>query len=296
MNKRKSGLGRGLDALIPVPGGSGGSQMPEPAGAAVPGVLEVPVSAIRPNPRQPRSRIDPTELDELADSIRQHGVIQPLILTAGFQIGEYVLIAGERRLQAAVKAGLETVPAIVRQAGQQDLLELALIENVQRADLNPVEMAVAYRQLAEEFGLSHDQIAQRVGKSRVAVSNTLRLLNVSMPVLQAVVDRKISEGHARALLGLEHSQAQSAALKTVLQNGLTVRQTEDLVRKLNGRPGPAALKPQKQEEIKTLEEELRTRFGTRVEIQQKNERGSIRLHFYSTEELNALLDRLMGEA
>lgn len=188
---RRTGLGRGLDALIP-----GGEQ-------AVPsGVMQVPVDKIRPNPRQPRTRFNPEELEELAASIREHGVIQPLILTQDQQLGDYLLIAGERRWLAARQAGLESVPALVREASDQQRLEVALIENVQRADLTPLEAAEAYRQLADEFNLSHEEISARVGKSRVAVTNTLRLLKLPQAVLQALSDNHITEGHARALLAL----------------------------------------------------------------------------------------------
>ncbi len=221
--RHKGGLGRGLDALIP------GSDQPEKGG-----VEQIPVVQISPNPRQPRSLFDGAELQELADSIREHGIIQPLIVTRAAAPDQYLLIAGERRLMAARIAGLESVPAILREASDQQRLELALIENLQRADLNALEEAEAYQQLAEDFSLSHEQIAQKVGKSRTAVTNTLRLLKLPQTVQKALLQNEISAGHARALLGLNTPQAQSAVLGSILSRHLSVRQTEELVEKLKG--------------------------------------------------------------
>src|SRR5688572_6579296 len=224
MSKR-SGLGKGLDALIPT-----GQTTPSGDGS---GITQVAVDLIQRNPRQPREKFDIEELENLAASIREHGVIQPLIVSPG-KNGIYVLIAGERRLQASRKAGLKTVPVVIRHASDQQLLELALIENVQRADLNAIEEAEAYQHLAKEFKLSHETIASRVGKSRVAVTNTLRLLDASAAVKQALVDRKITEGHARALLALSTAKAQEILLNQVINLDLSVRQTEALARKYTG--------------------------------------------------------------
>jgi ParB family chromosome partitioning protein len=281
---RKTGLGRGLEALIP------GS---EPAPAS--GISSVPVDRIAPNPRQPRSHIDPKELAELAVSIREYGVIQPLILTYDEGTDQYVLIAGERRWRAAREAGLEKVPAILREAGDQQRLELALIENVQRADLNALEAAEAYRQLTEDFHLSHDDVAARVGKSRSAVSNTLRLLKLPAGVQQALVDERISEGHARALLALSTPQAQAAALRTILNHGLNVRQTEELVRKLNGQKPAQKVKPSPSPEVLALEERLRNSLGTRVSLKRHRKGGTITIHYYSDEELDSLIEQILGE-
>ena len=198
----RSGLGKGLDALIPAG---------KTASAGESGITQLPIDAIQRNPRQPRERFDLDELENLAASIREHGVIQPLIVSPG-RNGIYILIAGERRLQAAQKAGLKTVPAVIRSATDQQLLELALIENVQRADLNAIEEAEAYQHLAKEFKMSHEVIASRVGKSRVAVTNTMRLLDASAAVKQALVDGQITEGHARAMLALS-AKAQEELLK-----------------------------------------------------------------------------------
>jgi len=281
---RKTGLGRGLDALIP------GSE-PTPST----GIHSVPVEHIVPNPRQPRSHLDTKELSELAVSIREHGVIQPLILTYNDETDQYILIAGERRWRAAQLAGLERVPAILREAGDQQRLELALIENVQRADLNALEAAEAYRQLTEDFHLSHDEIAARVGKSRSAISNTLRLLKLPTVVQQALVDGRISEGHARALLALSTPQAQGAALRTILNHGLNVRQTEELVRKLSGQKPTQKAKPTPSPEILALEERLRNSLGTRVSLKRHRKGGTITIHYYSDEELDSLIDQILGE-
>ncbi len=278
--RKRPGLGKGLEALIP------GSEPPSKKG----GVEHIAITDIHPNPRQPRTRFDRSELVELGASIQEHGIIQPLIVTeSDTQTGQYVLVAGERRLQAAKIAGLAVVPAVIREATEQDMLALALIENVQRADLNPVETATAYKQLAEEFELSHDEIARQVGKSRVAVSNTLRILKLPMPVLQAIVDQKISEGHARALLGLKTEAEQLSMLRKVLKNSLSVRQAEELVRKTGEEKLP---RPPKHPEIKALEDDLRTSLGTKVTLNYKNGRGTVTIHYYSEEELNAIIEKL----
>lgn len=281
---RRTGLGRGLEALIP-----GG----EPPAAA--GVSLLPVDAILRNPRQPRQHFDDAELNELAASIAEHGVLQPLIVTTGAGPGEYILVAGERRLLAARRAGLQHVPALLREASDQQRLELALIENVQRADLSPLETAEAYRQLAGDFGLSHEQIAGRVAKSRAAVTNTLRLLKLPPSLKEALAQGRISEGHARALLALPTPQAQVAALQTVLGRDLTVRQTEELVRKLSGERQAAPPRPAPPPEVNDLQTRLQSSLGTRVSLNQRRKGGTIVIHYYSNEELDALVERLTGE-
>ncbi len=281
---RRPGLGRGLEALIP-----GGDTTPNT------GASYIPAASIIPNPRQPREHFDPQALAELADSIRQHGILQPLIVTYDEQSGEYTLIAGERRLMAARQAGLESVPAIVRDVTDQQRLELALIENLQRADLGALEAAQAYKQLNEEFGLSHEDIAARVGKSRTAITNTLRLLKLPRSVQQALSEARISEGHARCLLALPSPQAQVAALQIILNRQLSVRQTEEFVRKLSGeRPAPAH-RPPPPPEIAALEERLRLRLGTRVRLHRGRKGGTLVIHFYSDEELDALVETIAGE-
>ena len=282
----KHGLGKGLDALIP-----GGEVERAPSS----GARLIPVGDIQRNPRQPRTHFDAGELQELAASIRQHGVLQPLLVMPLPQ-GGYQLVAGERRLEASRLAGLASVPAVVRSVTPQEQLELALIENLQRADLNPLEAAEGYRQLAQDFGLSHEAIAERVGKSRAAVSNTLRLLKLPPACRQALIDGVISEGHARALLALPTAEAQSAALGTILKRHLNVRQTEELVQRLLGQRSRRARTLRRTPEEKALEEQLMRALGTRVSLRLGRKGGSLVIHFYSDEELEALIERFAGSA
>jgi len=283
---KKYGLGKGLDALLP----GGVSGLPES------GITHIPIEDILPNPRQPRVAMDPQEISELAASILEHGVIQPLIVTRASDAGRFTLIAGERRLVAAREAGLLAVPAIIREATEQQLVELALVENVQRADLSPLETAEAYRQLAEEFSLSHEAIASRVGKSRAAVTNTLRLLKLPDDVKRALAGDQISEGHARALLALPTPESQSAVLSTVIKRELNVRQTEELVRRFIGdRPLPAQ-RPARTPELEDLEDRLRQRLGTRVRLNHRRKGGTLIIHYYSEEELNSLVNLILGDA
>jgi ParB family chromosome partitioning protein len=282
---RKSGLGRGLEALIP-----GGDK-----GQAANGVMQVPVEKVSPNPRQPRNMKHPEDLTELTASIREHGVLQPLIVTRGKTSGQYILIAGERRLQAARLAGLTSVPVLVHQATDQQRLELAIIENVQRSDLSALEEAEGYRQLAEDFGLSHDGIAARVGKSRVAVTNTLRLLRLPDSVKNALIEKRISEGHARALLALATPEAQTTALHTVIAKELNVRQTEELVRKLSGEKPVRKPKPITLPDIAELENRLRSSLGTRVNLRSSRKGGMLIIYYYSGEELDVLTRKLLKQ-
>ncbi len=300
---QRSGLGKGLDALIP----SGLHHKPGEGG-----VLQLPVDVIRRNPRQPRDRFDSKDLDELTASIREHGIIQPLIVSPGSD-GTYTLIAGERRLEAAKLAGLHTVPAITRQATDRELLELALIENIQRAELNPLEEADAYRQLTEDFGLSHEEVALRVGKSRPAISNTIRLLQLSDTVKRTLIEGythedeadqeteaqgeskfRLSEGHARALLRLSTHQAQDSALKTVVAGKLNVRQTEELVKRWGGETRSPAPKKSLSPEVAELEKRLEESLETKVKLRYSKETGgTVTIRYYSDEELNKLLERLL---
>ena len=290
MAAKRPGLGKGLDALIPS----------HPEGEILNefgGVLEVPLALISANPHQPRRSFDEEKLKELAASIKEHGIIQPLVLSTKDVDEEqkYSLIAGERRLRAAYLAGLKTIPAVLREADGQDHLLLALIENVQRADLNPLETATAYQSLAVEFSLSHAEIGKRVGKSRTAVTNILRLLDLPDVVQQAVRKNQISMGHARALLALPTIKGQSAALQTILTQDLNVRQTESLVTRLKGTKKPKPPKKDaKSPELKALEEDLQSALGTKVRItRSKKGAGTITVHYYTDEELNTLMDQLL---
>jgi ParB family transcriptional regulator, chromosome partitioning protein len=282
MSKRR-GLGKGLEALIPA-----GDQPGQPET----GARLVPLEAIQPNPRQPRRDLDPEALRSLADSIAQHGLLQPVVVTPEGEAG-FRLIAGERRLQAARLAGLTHVPVTIRHASELQRLALALVENLMRADLNPLEAADGYRQLIEEFQLSHEAVAEQVGKSRAAVTNTLRLLKLGPDARQALLEGRISEGHARSLLGLPNAQAQSAALHTILASDLSVRQAEELVRRLSGqrRTAPPPRRPSPEE--KDLQDRLQAALGTRVGLRRGRRGGTITIRFFSDEELNALVDRLI---
>jgi len=280
----RSGLGKGLDALIPTGQKTSGS-------SGEGGVAQIPIDLIQRNPRQPREKFDLEELENLAASIREHGVIQPLIVSPG-KGGLYTLIAGERRLQAARKAGLKTVPVVIRHATDQQLLELALIENVQRADLNAIEEAEAYQHLAKEFKLSHETIATRVGKSRVAVTNTLRLLEASTAVKQALVDGQITEGHARAMLTLP-AKAQEQLLSRIIALDLSVRTTEMLAKKYSGQKPASKKKAGQNADVADVERRLRSSLGTQVSLKhRKSGGGTVTIYYYSNEDLDSLLEKL----
>lgn len=289
----KHGLGRGLGALIPPPR----TVAPEA------GVQQIELAHIAPNPHQPRHIMRAPELEELAASIREHGLLQPLLLTpAPAPNGiRYHLIAGERRWRAAQLAGLRQVPAIVRGSTPQQMLELAIVENVQRADLNPLEEAEAYRQLMDEFGLTQEQVARKVGKDRTTVSNMLRLLKMPEALKQAVADETISEGHARALLQLNDEARELAMLKIVIAKNLSVRQTEELARRTleptNGKNGRSTnskgLTDPSSLDARTIEDDLRRALGTKVELIHSNKGGKLIIEFYSDEELDAIYRKLV---
>ena len=284
MPAKRQALGRGLDALIPT-----GDRPPQGEGVRL-----VAIDQISPNPRQPRAVLDPDKLAELAASIKTHGLIQPLIVTETME--GLVLIAGERRWRASRLAGLEQVPVVVKETTPQDMLELALIENIQRADLNALEEAHAYRQLTEEFGLTHEAVADRVGKARTTVTNLLRLLALPQAIQTAVAEERISGAHARALLPLPTPEAQLAAMNQILKLNLSVRQTEALVAGLlaDRRPEP---RPRKQlpPELAALQGRLEQALGTRVSIEQGGKGGRVVIHYYSDEELHAIYEAISGE-
>lgn len=290
----KHGLGRGLGALIPPPR----------TVLAETGIQQIDLTQIEPNPRQPRHNLPSPALEELAASIREHGLLQPLLLTtapAGNVGGaRYQLIAGERRWRAAKLAGLHQVPAIVRGTTPQQMLELALVENIQRADLNPLEEAEAYRELMDDFGLTQEQVARKVGKDRTTVANILRLLKLPPALKQAVLEEQISEGHARALLQLNDERHELSMLKTIIAKNLSVRQTEELVRR--AMEAPSHRNGQRVNggghevtaETRALEEDLRRALGTKVELVRTHRGGKIVIEFYSDEELDAIYRRIMG--
>lgn len=291
---RKGGLGRGLSALIPE-----GEQTPRDE--RVP-TSDVALADIVPNPQQPRTVMDPGRLQELADSIKMYGIIQPLLVTQEIGVDGrtvYQLIAGERRFRAAKAAGLERVPVTIRQTTPQELLEIAIVENVQRADLNPIEEAIAYQRLMQEFGLTQQQVAERVGKSRTAVANTLRLTELPADVRASITNGEISEGHGRALLGLPTEGERLAAWQTVVKHELNVRETERMVREgvkpkrktaeVIAERGPAAI-------TSGFEAALQRSLGTKVALKRTQKgRGTLTIHFYSDEELTGVLERILGE-
>jgi ParB family chromosome partitioning protein len=278
--ERASALGRGLSSLIPQRATSDAA------------VVDVPLARVRPNPYQPRRHMDDAGLQELAASIREHGVLQPVLVTE--TLDGYQLIAGERRVRASRLAGLERIPALVRQLANRDQLEVALVENVQRADLDPIEEALAYRQLMDEFGLTQEQVSDRVGKARATIANTLRLLDLHGDVQAAIVDGRVTEGHGRALAGLP-SDGQAQVLKTVLAQSLSVRQTEELVRRLREpKPAPAAAAPRLDPDLERVETHLRERLNTKVSLSRSRTGGRIVIEYYSDEELNRLYEHLIG--
>jgi ParB family chromosome partitioning protein len=281
-SERHSGLGRGLAALIPQR-------------TADPGPTEVPLARIRPNPLQPRRRMGEAELEALAASIAEHGVLLPILVTQ--TLDGYQIVAGERRFRAAQLAGLERIPVVIRQVADRDQLELALVENLQREDLNPLEEAHAFRQLIDDFGMTQEDVAARVGRARSTVANTLRLLDLNERVQALVVEGHLSEGHARAIGGLAPEQ-QSRVADVVMERELSTRETEELVRRLR-EPRPekvaAAEKPH-DADLERVEEDLRRSLGTKVTLARSRKGGRIIIEYYSDEELGQLYERLTGGA
>ncbi len=274
---RKSGLGRGLEALLPESG-----------------LQDIPVARIRPNPLQPRQRFGEEALAELAQSLQAHGMLQPVVVSRLPEAGAYQLIVGERRWRAARQAGLAAIPALIRPTGSREALEIALVENLQRASLSPLETAEAYAALMSEFGITQEHVAARVGKSRSAVANTLRLLRLADAVKEALAAGTISEGHARALLRLT-TEMQLHALAEVERRGLNVRQTEQLVKRLQAPPPPPPRATPAAGRRAEWEDLLRRSLATKVEIQRRGRQGTIRIHFYSEEDLENLVDRLAAD-
>ena len=266
------GLGRGLDALIPR--------------AATTEIPEIPLERIARNPHQPRNRFDEAETAELAASITLHGVLQPIVVRASAD-GGYELIAGERRLRAARMAGLTHIPAVIRESAAGEQLELALVENLQRQDLNAIEEAAAYRELIDRFALSHEDVARRVGKSRVAISNALRLLDLTVETREAIADGRITEGHGRALAALTVPELQRAALLIVIERHRSVRQTEELVRRKRD-SAPSRRGSPIGGDLADLEAQLRGLLATRVGIVRTRRGGRLVIDFYSDEELDRL--------
>ena len=284
----KKALGKGIDALLGDPG--------RPESSAV---AEIRLSLLKPNPHQPRQEFDDASLRELADSILEKGVLQPILAEAD-STGAYFIVAGERRVRAARLAGLEKIPVIVRQFSAQEKLEIALIENIQREDLTPLEQGRAYKRLMEMANLSQEQIAQKVGKDRSTVANTLRLLKLPPEAQDALTRGSITAGHARALLMLVNPSDQQLLLRRVVESGISVREAEDMAASLNrgnkgtvktGREGTAAA-ALKVPELREIEQKLIEKLGTKVEVRGTTAKGRIEISYFSAEDLERLLDTL----
>ena len=303
----KGGLGRGLSSLIPskpAEPAQAPSSVPKPVSApselpkgavevVAPGdrILHIPPTDIVPNPFQPRREFHPEELEELVASVKEFGILQPLVVTEKAN-GMFELIAGERRLRSAKEAGLKSVPVIVRTATEQQKLELALIENIQRADLSPIEEAHSYAKLMEEFGLTQEKVAERVGKSRSVIANTLRLLNLPAEMQLALSDGRISMSMARVLCGMDEPKERKAMFDRMLQGEYNVRQAEAAVRERKG--AGAGRSSVKDVNLLAVEEELRRVLGTKVAVQKKGPNGRITIEFYSDEEFKDLIGKLRG--
>ncbi len=278
-------IGKGLSQLV------GEQELP----VSSENVSEAPISAISPNPRQPRRQFDDAALQELAASIKEHGIIQPLVVRS-VGAGQYELIAGERRLRASKLAGLKAVPITIRTATNEVSLEIALIENIQREDINAMECARAYRQLIDEFSLTQEQVAEKVGKSRVAITNTLRLLKLPARIQTAVNEGQITEAHARALLGFESDAHMLAVFDQVVEKGLTVKEVEQraksVTRPTNKGKAPKAIAQESDPNNAALEEALSTYFGATTKIRKSAIGGELAIQFYSDDDLERILDIL----
>lgn len=294
---RQSGLGKGLGALLPT-SGDYDRQAPESTGGAA-RLMELPIASIRPNSYQPRTVFDDESISSLSDSIKEIGVLQPILVRASGD-GSYELIAGERRWRAARRAGLEVIPAVIRTADNHDALEQALVENLHREDLNPLEEAAAYQQLVDEFGLTHEQVATRVGKSRVAVTNSLRLFQLSPGIQRMIHDGQIHAGHARALLGTSDKAFQEALARRIVAEGLSVRAVEEAVRLRTGGPAPSAAKPSKPKSerpagLLELEEVFADYLDTRVAVEMAaNRKGKITIEFADLNDLERIFRVVTG--
>lgn len=273
-------LGKGLEALIP--------ELKKVKG----GVEEIEIERIKPNKFQPRRAFDPHKIEELTTSIKEKGVVQPIIVRRSDS--GYELVAGARRLMAANIAGLKRIPAIIKEIKDNELLEIALIENIQRQDLNPIEEAQAYHELIDCFGLTHEEIAARVGKDRASVTNSIRLLQLPSKIQEWVEEGKISSGHARSLLGLENPGDQIDLSKRIIDKGLSVRQTESIIRLTKGGRQERFKVKRKDPSIEACEEELMSILGTKVTIESGKKRGRIIIEYYSLDDLERILEEIRG--
>ncbi len=288
---KKKGLGRGLSALLSDTPETGElEESPAPSG----NMTEIAIGDIEVNPFQPRKHFDQEALGELADSIRIHGIIQPITVRR-LSRGKYQLISGERRFQASKKAGLKTIPAYVRSADDQQMLEMSLIENIQRENLNAIEIALSYQRLLTECNLKQDELGERVGKNRTTVTNYLRLLKLPPDIQIALRDNKLTMGHARAIINIDNPEVQILIFKRTIREDLSVRQVEELARSM-GKPRQAAKStpsgpgPASSREIVQLQGKLSSHFGTKVSVKSDGKKGEIKIPFLSIEDLNRILD------
>jgi len=278
-------LGKGLAALIST------NQVDNSSSSFV---LDFNIDLIEPNPYQPRMHIDPSELIQIADSIRELGIVQPLIITRKKGTEKFYLIAGERRLRASQLAGLKTVPVVIKDSSPQEMLELAIVENVQRQDLNPIEEASAYKQMQDEFGMSHDEIAKRVGFNRVTITNKIRLLNIPEPVKEDILNGKLSEGHARALLGIKDRTSLIAAADLVVKRGMSVREAEALARKISfGKGSSTRIWKTTDEDTNRYSEMLSKKLGFTAHITKMTKGGKVTIRYNNIEELSDLMKKLL---
>lgn len=276
-------LGRGLNALIT----STGKSASDSGSSSEPKIWYIPITKVFANPKQPRRKFLPADLDELASSIKEHGVLQPIIVTEN-EDGGYEIVAGERRWRASRLAGIPTIPAIVRSFPEKEKLEVALVENVQRANLDPIEEAFAYRRLVEEFNLTQQEVADKVGKNRSTVANIIRLLNLPDEAQVALSEGKISTGQAVALLSLPDKETQLATLSSLLGQKMTVRELERQTAKTAGH------NTRRDPNLTYLEDQIRSALGTKVTISKKGEKGTVQLAFYSNDELKELIKKITG--
>lgn len=292
-------IGKGLQSLIPPKKSKTGPpanipipQEEKPIKTKIENVLSVEIEKITQNPHQPRKNFDRAKLQELADSIKEHGILQPLVVTMAGD--KYQLIAGERRHGAAKIAGLSKVPVIIRDSSEQEKLELALVENLQRDNLNPIEKAYAFKKLIDNFNFIQQDVAKRIGKSREVIANTLRLLELPAEIQRAILESKITEGHGRVILTLPNVEKQLLLLKEILKKKLSVRQADAKAKKII-KTLPAKIKPKSKKDpyLKDLEDKLENVLGTRVKLTRKGKKGKIIIEFFSQEELDSILDKIL---
>ncbi len=284
----KKGLGRGLDALFESYGAD------PKADDERSGVKKIKITAIDPNPYQPRKIFDEQKIQELAGSIKQHGIVQPIAVKR--QGDRYMIIAGERRWRAARAAGLSEIPAVIMDLSEKEIIEVALIENLQREDLNPIEEAQGIKLLIEQYKLTQEEVADRLGRSRPAIANTLRLLNLSPQIQDHLISGKLTEGHARALLGISDPKLRDQVAQRVLERGLNVRETEQLIKKIIGqKKTQKKSKPEKPVYLMELEMNLEEALGTRVQINPGKKKGIIEIEYYGDDDLERILEKLTGK-